>query len=47
MLLTIDVGNTNVKIGVFKGEELRATWNLFTDASLLKFLLSPPLNPPP
>lgn len=31
MLLTIDVGNTNVKIGVFKGEELRATWNLFTD----------------
>jgi type III pantothenate kinase len=31
VLLTIDVGNTNVKIGVFKGEELRATWNLFTD----------------
>ena len=31
MLLAVDVGNTNVVVGVFKDDELRATWNLFTD----------------
>ena len=31
MLLAVDVGNTNLKIGVFKDEELIATWHLFTD----------------
>lgn len=31
MLLTIDIGNTNVTMGVFRGEELVATWRLATD----------------
>lgn len=31
MLLAIDIGNTNVTLGVFVGEELRATWRLATD----------------
>lgn len=30
MLLAIDIGNTNVKVGIFDGDELRATWNLAT-----------------
>jgi type III pantothenate kinase len=30
MLLTIDVGNTNTVLGVFKGEELLANWRLTT-----------------
>ena len=30
MLLTIDTGNTNVTIGVFEGDELRATWRIYT-----------------
>jgi type III pantothenate kinase len=30
MLLAIDIGNTNVKIGIFAGDELEATWNLAT-----------------
>ena len=30
MLLAIDIGNTNIKIGVFDGDELKATWNLTT-----------------
>jgi len=32
MLLAIDVGNTNVKLGTFVGAELTATWRLETDA---------------
>ena len=32
MLLAIDSGNTNVKLGTFVGEELTATWRLETDA---------------
>lgn len=32
MLLAIDVGNTNIKLGAFVGEELSATWRLETDA---------------
>src|ERR1700723_3765615 len=30
MLLTIDVGNTNTVLGVFRGEELMANWRLTT-----------------
>ena len=30
MLLTIDIGNTDTTLGVFKGEELRATWHMAT-----------------
>lgn len=31
MLLAIDVGNTNIALGIFEGETLRATWNVATD----------------
>jgi type III pantothenate kinase len=31
MLLAIDIGNTATTLGVFEGEELRATWNMATD----------------
>jgi type III pantothenate kinase len=31
MLLAIDIGNTNVTLGVFEGEQLRATWRMATD----------------
>ncbi len=30
MLLAIDTGNTNVTIGVFEGDDLRATWRIYT-----------------
>lgn len=30
MLLAIDIGNTNIKLGVFNGDKLEATWNLAT-----------------
>ncbi len=33
MLLTIDIGNTNVKFGLFDGEEPRGFWRLSTKAS--------------
>ncbi len=33
MLLTIDIGNTNVTLGVFDGETLRASWRLASDAA--------------
>ncbi len=33
MLLTIDVGNTNMTFGVFEGHALRATWRLGTQQS--------------
>ena len=32
MLLAIDIGNTNVKLGTFDGPRLTATWRLETDA---------------
>ncbi len=35
MLLTLDVGNTNVTIGVFDGEDVRATWRVATDKERL------------
>jgi len=28
MLLAVDIGNTNIKFGIFDGEELRATWRM-------------------
>ena len=31
MLLAIDIGNTNISIGVFKGKELEVTWRMSTD----------------
>jgi type III pantothenate kinase len=31
MLLAIDIGNTNVKLGAFEGDQLTATWRLETD----------------
>lgn len=31
MIIAIDVGNTNIKIGVFKGEELFKSWRVATD----------------
>ena len=31
MLLTIDIGNTNLTLGVFQEKELKATWRLATD----------------
>ncbi|HEX74926.1 MAG TPA: type III pantothenate kinase [Dehalococcoidia bacterium] len=30
MLLAIDIGNTDISLGVFEGEELRATWHTAT-----------------
>jgi type III pantothenate kinase len=33
LLLAIDVGNTNVKLGAFRGTELTANWRLATDSS--------------
>ena len=31
MLLTVDIGNTNITLGIFEGEELRARWRISTD----------------
>jgi len=30
MLLAVDIGNTDITLGVFEGEELRATWHMAT-----------------
>ncbi len=35
MLLTIDIGNTNIKIGLFEGEHLRTRWRIATDRDRL------------
>ena len=35
MLAALDIGNTNITIGVFEGEELCATWRLATDLERL------------
>lgn len=32
MLLAIDIGNTNIKLGVYQGAELRHSWRLKSDA---------------
>lgn len=31
MLLTIDIGNTNIKLGVYQGEQLLANWRVATE----------------
>ena len=31
MLLAVDIGNTSIGLGIFEGEELRATWDIATD----------------
>ncbi|MCL6553848.1 MAG: type III pantothenate kinase [Firmicutes bacterium] len=31
MLLAVDIGNTNVKLGAFRGPDLLATWRIATD----------------
>ena len=31
MLLVTDVGNTNIKLGLYDGERLAASWRLSTD----------------
>ena len=33
MLLAVDIGNTNVTLGVYDGEELRGTWRMATDVN--------------
>ncbi len=38
MLLTLDIGNTNIKAGVFKGEDLEDHF-IFTDITILKSFL--------
>ena len=35
MLIALDIGNTNVTIGIFEGEELRASWRMATDLERL------------
>ena len=30
MLLAVDIGNTNITLGVFEGEVLKATWRIYT-----------------
>ena len=35
MLLAIDIGNTNVTVGVFRGQDLEATWRMATDTQRL------------
>lgn len=35
MLLAIDIGNTNITLGVFEGETLRATWRMATSIQRL------------
>jgi type III pantothenate kinase len=35
MLLTMDVGNTNITLGIYDGEELVATWRFATDVERL------------
>ncbi len=31
-LLAVDIGNTNVSLGAFEGDDLKATWRIATDA---------------
>jgi type III pantothenate kinase len=35
MLLCIDIGNTNIKLGLFQGEEMRCHWRIATDSTRL------------
>ena len=31
MLMTIDIGNTNISIGIYQGDELGPRWRVSTD----------------
>lgn len=33
MLLALDIGNTNITLGIFQGDSIHATWRVATDAS--------------
>lgn len=35
MLLTIDIGNTTIKLGVFEGDSLKASWHIATNIDRL------------
>jgi type III pantothenate kinase len=35
MLLAVDIGNTNITVGIFQGEQLRTTWRLAPDVNRL------------
>ncbi|MCX7840300.1 MAG: type III pantothenate kinase, partial [Anaerolineae bacterium] len=35
MLLCIDIGNTNIKLGLFEGEKIRAHWRISTERTRL------------
>jgi len=35
MLLAIDIGNTSIKLGVFEGDSLKASWHIATDIDRL------------
>ena len=35
MLLCVDIGNTNIKLGLYEGEKLVTHWRIFTDESKL------------
>lgn len=35
MLLCVDIGNTNIKLGLYKGDDLVTHWRIYTDESKL------------
>ena len=35
MLLTLDISNTSIKAGVFRGDELLANWRIATERNKL------------
>src|SRR5512133_1883789 len=35
MLLCIDIGNTNIKLGLFEGDRIRSRWRVATDRTRL------------
>jgi type III pantothenate kinase len=35
MLLCVDIGNTNIKLGLYDGENLVTHWRIYTDESKL------------
>ena len=41
MLLALDIGNTNITVGVFLGEDLKATWRIATLANGLRLVVTP------
>ena len=54
MLLAVDIGNTNITIGLFDGDQLKATWRISSDSSrtsdeygllVTQMIISSGLNP--